>query len=75
MERRTEMADHNWKMGSPDEEPTQIETDNFYVVGSVGPNTLKAVAQQAEAALADAKGIVRRPEKRGQPTFKGRAMA
>ncbi|WP_417740486.1 c-type cytochrome domain-containing protein [Rosistilla oblonga] len=73
MERRTEMADHNWKMGSPDEEPTQIETDNFYVVGSVGPNTLKAVAQQAEAALADAKGIVRRPEKRGQPTFKGRA--
>ncbi|QDV66677.1 Planctomycete cytochrome C [Rosistilla carotiformis] len=73
MQRRTEMADHNWKMGSPEDEPTQIETDNFYVVGSVGPNTLKAVAEQAEAALSDAKGIVRRPEKQGQSTFKGRA--
>lgn len=73
MQRRVEMAEGNWQKGSPDEAAAKVETENFFVVGSVGKNTLQAVADQAEAALKDAKSMVARPEKRGESIFKGRA--
>ena len=50
MERRKQIADKNWSIGSPSDQPTTLETENFYVMGSVGKNTLRVVADQAEAA-------------------------
>ncbi|MEZ6090889.1 MAG: c-type cytochrome domain-containing protein [Pirellulaceae bacterium] len=72
-ERRIEMADHNWAVGSPDEAPGKVETENFYVVGSVGPNTLKAVADQAEEALKNAKRSFS-DRRRKTAIFKGRLL-
>lgn len=46
---RAKLAEDNWRLGMPGIAPQRVETEHFYVIGSVPENVLADVAQKAEA--------------------------
>jgi mono/diheme cytochrome c family protein len=67
---RATLAGENWRLGMPDIGADKVETENFLVLGNVGPNTLKQIGDSAEA-LAPKVGEMLKATS-GQPLIKGR---
>ncbi len=67
---RAILAGNNWRLGMPDIGADKLETENFLVLGNVGPNSLKQIGDNAEA-LAPKVGEMLKAQS-GQPLIKGR---
>lgn len=67
---RARLAGENWRLGLPGIEAGKVETENFLVLGNVGPNTLQQIGDQAEAIAPKVGEILKAPS--GQPLIKGR---
>jgi hypothetical protein len=68
---RKSTAIDNWKHALPDESPSQVESTNFLVVGSVPETTLKQISDFAEAQATLLKNQFALPA--DKPLIKGRA--
>ncbi len=68
---RKSTAIDNWKHALPDERPSQVETTNFLVVGSVSETVLKQISDIAEAQATALKTQFALPA--DKPIIKGRA--
>ena len=67
---RAKLAGENWRLGMPGIDADRLETQNFLVLGNVGPNTLKQIGDNAEAIAPKVGEILKAPS--GQPLIKGR---
>lgn len=66
---RAETAAKNWRLAMPDQQAEQTTTENFHVLGNVGPENLKQVASAAELQLGKLGKMFR--HKAGEPFVKG----
>jgi len=66
---RVKLADEQWRLVMPGIEADKAETGNFLVLGNIGPNTLKEIADSAEALTPKVGEIFKAPE---GPLVKGR---
>ena len=76
---RIDLAKQNWRLGMPNIEAGQIETDNFLVMGNVGEDKLDQIGKRAEALAPSVarmfRGNSRTPFVKGRMTiyvFRGR---
>jgi cytochrome c553 len=67
---RAKLAEENWRRSQPGIQADRYESANFLVLGNLGPNTLKEVADKAEALAPKVAGIFKAPA--DQPLVKGR---
>src|SRR6185436_496404 len=67
---RASLAGENWRLGMPDIGADKVETENFLVLGNVGPNTLKQIGDSAEGLAPKVGEMLKAPS--GQPLIKGR---
>ncbi len=67
---RAEKANEYWRLGMPGIEKKSFETKNFLVLGGMGENSLKEIADQAEAIAPKVAEIFGAPT--DQPLIKGR---
>lgn len=67
---RADLADRHWKMSSPEITPDRLETEQFLLLGNVGPVRLEEVAKQAEDIRQKVAGMFKLPG--DKPSFKGR---
>ncbi len=67
---RKELALQNWNLGMAGTKPDEVETENFFVVGNVGPATLEEFGKRAEELTPRIAPIFGAPS--NQPLIKGR---
>lgn len=67
---RAANAMKNWALGMPGISADQVETENFLLIGNVGPETLKQYGQQAEAIVPKIVDLYAAPT--DEPLVKGR---
>lgn len=67
---RVKLADKNWNLGMSDIKADTAESDNFYVLGNIGEQTVADFAKKAEAAAPRVAEIFGAPS--DQPLLKGR---
>ena len=67
---RAKLAGDNWRLGMSDINADKVETENFLVLGNVGPNTLKQIGDNAEAVAPKVGAMLKATS--GQPLIKGR---
>lgn len=67
---RMASAQKSWALGLPGVNHAEVETDNFFLIGAVGENTLADYGRIAEATLPKVAEILKAPT--GQPLVKGR---
>lgn len=57
-ERRAELARNNLRLFDGDDEPTEQTTDDFFVIGTAGQQTVEAVSKEAGRAAAKIKSTI-----------------
>lgn len=67
---RAKLALENWRLGMPGIDADREESENFLILGNLGPNALRNVAERAEAITPKVGAILKAPD--GQPLLKGR---
>ncbi|MDX1948362.1 MAG: c-type cytochrome domain-containing protein [Pirellulaceae bacterium] len=67
---RAILAEENWRLGMPGITANRAESTNFIVLGDVGENTLKEIAERAEAQAPKVGTILKSPP--DQALVKGR---
>lgn len=67
---RAKLAGENWRLGMPGIDADKIETEHYLVLGNVGPNTLKQIADEAALMAPKVAEMLKHPP--GQPLIKGR---
>ena len=67
---RITLAKQNWQLGMPNIEFTRLETKNLLVMGNVGKNTTKLLANRAEKLVPQIATLLKAPS--GKPLVKGR---
>ncbi|MCE9527035.1 MAG: hypothetical protein K8R36_13375, partial [Planctomycetales bacterium] len=67
---RAKLAGDNWRLGMSDIGADKFETENFLVLGNVGPNTVKQIGEGAEAIAPKVGEMLKATS--GQPLIKGK---
>lgn len=67
---RADLANKNWRLASPDAEPSKLETDHLLLLGNVNSALLNEVAEVAKAQEAKVAALFKAPA--GKPLVKGR---
>ncbi|MFN0017282.1 MAG: c-type cytochrome domain-containing protein [Pirellulaceae bacterium] len=67
---RAVLAGSNWRLGMSDIGADKLETENFLVLGNVGPNTVKQIGESAEAIAPKVGEMLKAVS--GQPLIKGK---
>ncbi len=73
LERRKQNAEENWRLGvntTSQQQTRRLENEQFFILGSVSPETIEMVAASAEAAAQKVKSVV--PSTTDQPLYRGR---
>lgn len=67
---RADMAEKNWRLGSPDVTPQKIENEQFLLVGNLSPTRMVEIGELATQMRAKVAKVLNLPVE--EPFFKGR---
>lgn len=68
-QRRQERILASWRRTLPDDEPATASTEEIFVLGNIPPQRLTTIADQAQAAIAQVKKLLKAPSK--EPLVRG----